>query len=302
LGPHFSGSFTIENASTTQTTPGIAQVSTVSPEYFNVLRTPLVRGRAFTDGDDQKTPLVAIVDEALAKRYFGDQDPIGRRLKRGGAASNAPWVTIAGIVGNIKSDGVDQSDQPHVYFPLFQNPSYALAVYLQTDTDPLSLTKSVRDQVQALDPNLPVFGERSMETIVADSLAQRRFTMQVVALFGVLALLLASIGIYGVMAYSVSQRTREIGIRVALGASRALILRWVLRQGLILIVIGVGTGLLAAFALMRSLQSLLFGVGATDVVTYASLAGVLAVVALAACYIPARRATKVDPIVALRDS
>jgi putative ABC transport system permease protein len=158
----------------------------------------------------------------------------------------------------------------------------------------------LREQVQAVDPNLPVFGERAMETVVSDSLGQRRFAMQVVALFGVLALLLASIGIYGVMAYAVNQRTREIGIRVALGASRAMIMRWVLRQGLVLIAIGVGTGLLAAFALMRLLQTLLFGVATTDLVTYTTLALLLAVVALAACYIPALRATKIDPLVALR--
>jgi putative ABC transport system permease protein len=147
---------------------------------------------------------------------------------------------------------------------------------------------------------LPLFGERTMQDIVSDSLAQGRLAMQVVGLFGVLALLLASIGIYGVMAYSVNQRTREIGIRVALGASRGTIMRWVLRQGLVLIAIGVSTGLLAAFALMRLLRSMLFEVATTDVVTYAALALVLAIVALAACYIPARRATKIDPLVALR--
>jgi putative ABC transport system permease protein len=160
--------------------------------------------------------------------------------------------------------------------------------------------KSLREQVQAVDSNLPVFGERTMKSVVADSVGQRRFAMQVVALFGVLALLLASIGIYGVMAYSVNQRTREIGIRMALGASRTTIMRWVLRQGLVLIAIGVGTGLLAAVALMRLLRSLLFGVATTDVVTYGALAFVLAIVALLACYIPARRATKIDPLVALR--
>jgi putative ABC transport system permease protein len=175
-----------------------------------------------------------------------------------------------------------------------------MAVYLQTDLDPMTFAKTLREQVQAVDPNLPVFGERSMESVVSESLGQRRFAMQVVALFGVLALLLASIGIYGVMAYSVNQRTREIGIRVALGASTGAIMGWVLRQGLVLIVVGVSTGLLAAFGLMRLLRSLLFGVAATDLVTYAALAAVLAVVALVACYIPARRATRIDPLIALR--
>ena len=204
------------------------------------------------------------------------------------------------MVGNIKSDGFDQPDQPHAYSPILQNPNYSMAVFLKTESGPGSLITSVRQQVKAVDPNLPVFGERMMEDVVSDSLAQRRFAMQVVGLFGVLALLLASIGIYGVMAYSVSQRTREIGIRVALGASRAIILRWVLRQGMLLILAGVATGLLGAFALTRLLRSLLFGVAPTDLITYGALAGLLAVVALLACYIPARRATKVDPLVALR--
>jgi putative ABC transport system permease protein len=175
-----------------------------------------------------------------------------------------------------------------------------MAVFLKTESSPLSLVKSLREQVRAVDPNLPLFGERTMQDVVSDSLAQRRFAMQVVGLFGVLALLLASIGIYGVMAYSVSQRTREIGIRVALGASRGVILRWVLGQGMVLILAGVSTGLIGAFALTRLLRTLLFGVAPTDPITYVGVAVLLALVALLACYIPARRATKVDPLVALR--
>ena len=300
LGPHNTNGFTIEEQASTDSSQPSAQGSAVSPEFFNALRVPLVRGRVFTPGDDQNTPNVVIVDDALANRYFGYQDPIGHRIKPGGRNSNAPWATVVGLVGNVKSDGFDQPDQPHLYFPIFQRPGYAMAVYLQTGPEPTTLVKSLREQVQAVDSNLPVFGERTMKSVVADSVGQRRFAMQVVALFGVLALLLASIGIYGVMAYSVNQRTREIGIRMALGASRTTIMRWVLRQGLVLIAIGVGTGLLAAVALMRLLRSLLFGVATTDVVTYGALAFVLAIVALLACYIPARRATKIDPLVALR--
>ncbi|HJX92785.1 MAG TPA: ABC transporter permease [Pyrinomonadaceae bacterium] len=300
LGPHNSNGFTIEDQASADNTVPTAQGNAVSPDFFNALRIPLIRGRVFTAGDDQSAANVLVVDEAFAKRYFATQDPVGHRLKPGGRASNAPWFTVVGVVGNIKSDGFDQPDQPHVYVPIFQRPGYAMAVYLQTDLDPLTFAKTLREQVQAVDPNLPVFGERSMESVVSDSLGQRRFAMQVVALFGVLALLLASIGIYGVMAYSVNQRTREIGIRVALGASRGAIMGWVLRQGLVLIVVGVTTGLLAAFGLMRLLRSLLFGVAATDLVTYTALAAVLAVVALVACYIPARRATRIDPLVALR--
>jgi putative ABC transport system permease protein len=300
IGPHNTGPFTIEDQAGVETSLPLAQASVVSPDYFRVLNTPLVRGRLFAESDDDKAPNVVLIDEALMRRFFSDRDPIGHRIKRGGRGSNAPWMTIAGIVGNIKTDGFDQPDQPHLYVPILQSPAKAMAVYLRTDTSPSSLTQSLREQIRAVDPNLPVFGERTMQSVVSDSLAQRRFAMQVVGLFGVLALLLASIGIYGVMAYSVSQRTREIGIRVALGASKGVILRWVLRQGMLLILAGVATGLLGAFALTRLLRTLLFGVAPTDLITYGALAGLLAVVALLACYIPARRATKVDPLVALR--
>ena len=300
IGPHNSGTFTIEDQGNVDSSLPVALGSAVSADYFRVLGAPLVRGRLFTEGDDFKAPNVAIVDEAFAARFFQNQDPVGHRIKRGGRGSNAPWMTITGVVGNIKSDSFDQPDQPHLYLPILQTPGYAMAVYLKTETAPVGLINSLRERVRAVDPNLPLFGERTMEDVVADSLAQRRFAMQVVGLFGVLALLLASIGIYGVMAYSVNQRTREIGIRVALGASRGNILRWVLQQGVALIGAGVAVGLLAAFAMSRLLRSLLFNVAPTDIITYAALAALLAIVALFACYIPARRATKVDPLVALR--
>src|SRR4029079_12606684 len=205
-----------------------------------------------------------------------------------------------GVVGNIKSEGFDQADQPHLYLSMLQQPGYAMAVYLKTQGDPASFTNALRQQVQAVDPNLPLFGESTMDSLISASLAQRRFAMQVVGLFGVLALLLAGIGIYGVMAYSVTQRTREIGIRVALGASKGNIMKWVLRQGMILICIGLAAGLIAAFAVTRLLRTLLCVVTTSDLITYVSLAAVRGVVALIACYIPARRATRVDPLTALR--
>jgi putative ABC transport system permease protein len=164
----------------------------------------------------------------------------------------------------------------------------------------MTVTQSVREQVRALDRDLPVFGERTMSQVAAESVSRRRFAMQLVGLFGILALLLAAVGIYGVIAYSVTQKTREIGIRVALGASRSAILRWVLKQGMILTIAGVVIGIVGALALTRLLRSLLFGVGPTDVVTYGALAVLLTIVALIACYVPARRATKVDPLIALR--
>jgi len=300
VGPHNSGGFTIEGDAVTNNAIPTAQVGLVSPDYFRTMETPLKRGRFFTDADDRQAPQVVLIDEALAARYFSNRDPVGLRIKRGGPASEAPWMTIVGLVGNIKSDGFDKPDQPHLYFPIFQNPAYAMAIYLRTDVAPLTVTQSVREQVRSLDRDLPVFGERTMSQVAAESVSRRRFAMQLVGLFGILALLLAAVGIYGVIAYSVTQRTREIGIRVALGASRSAILRWVLKQGMVLTIAGVVIGLVGALALTRLLRSLLFGVGPTDLVTYGALAVLLTIVALIACYVPARRATKVDPLIALR--
>ena len=300
VGPHNTAGFTIEGDAVTNNAIPTAQISLVSPDYFRTIETPLKRGRFFTDADDRQAPPVVLIDEALAERYFTNRDPVGLRIKRGGPQSQAPWMTVVGIVGNVKSDGFDKPDQPHLYQPIFQNPAYAMAIYLRTDVAPSSVTPSLREQVRAVDRDLPVFGETTLTQVAAESVSRRKFTMQLVALFGVLALLLAGVGIYGVIAYSVTQRTREIGIRVALGASRSAILRWVLKQGLVLTIAGVVVGLLGALALTRLLRSLLFGVGPTDVVTYGALAILLTIVALIACYVPARRATKVDPLVALR--
>ena len=292
--------FTIEDQPATDANSLRTKFSSVSADYFRVLGTPLVRGRFFEPGDAEQAPRVALINEALAHRFFPNMDPIGRHVKPGPRESEAQWRTIIGVVGNIKSDGFDQPDQPYLYFPILQNPGYSMAVYVRTGGPVAGLTQAMRQEVQAVDPNLPLFGEQTMEDVVSASLAQRRFAMQVVGLFGVLALFLAGVGIYGVMAYSVTQRTREIGIRLALGASTGSIFSWLLRQGMRLTLIGVGIGLLGALALTRLLRGLLFGIAPTDVVTYAGLTLLLAAVALLACYVPARRATKVDPLVALR--
>jgi predicted permease len=292
--------FTIEGDAVTNNDIPTVQVGVVSPDYFRTMEIPLKRGRFFTDSDDRQAPRVVIIDQALAERYFANRDPVGLRIRPGSATSTQPWMTIVGIVGNVKSDGFDQPDQPHLYFNIFQNPSKALAIYLKTDVAPLALTQAVREQIHAEDRDLPVFGETTMAQIAAESMSRRKFTMQLIGLFGILALLLAGVGIYGVIAYSVTQRTREIGIRVALGASRSAILRWVLKQGMILTVAGIAVGLIGAFLLTRLLRSLLFGIGPTDILTYGVLAILLTLVALIACYVPARRATKVDPLIALR--
>jgi predicted permease len=294
------GVFTIEDQPAIEGNLPRSKFTAVSPDYFRVLGTPLVRGRFFESGDDVDAARVALIDETMVRRFFPNTDPIGRHIKPGPRESKAPWLTIAGVVGNIKTDGFDKPDQPHIYLPIFQNPGYSMAVYVRTEGDPAGLAQALRQQVQEVDPNLPLFGEQTMDDLISASLAQRRFAMRVVALFGVLALFLAGIGIYGVMAYSVTQRTREIGIRLALGASRASILNWLLRQGMRLTLIGVAVGLVGALALTRLLRGLLFGIAPTDVVTYGGLTLLLAAVSLLACYIPARRATKVDPLIALR--
>ena len=300
IGTHQSFPFVVEDRPAEDANPLRAQPSAVSEDYFKVLRIPLTKGRTFTSSDDIHSLPVAVIDETFAQRFFPGQDPIGRHIKPKPRESKAPWITIVGVVGNVKTDGFDQPDQAHLYRPLGQNPNYSLAVYLRTGGNPLALAPMLRKEVQSIDRNLPVFGEQAMSTLVADSLAQRRFAVELVGLFGIVALLLAGIGIYGVMSYSVSQRTREIGIRIALGASRRTILGWVLKQGMLLSIVGVSIGVLAAIAFSRVLRGLLFGVAPTDVVTYVTVGGLLCLVALLACYVPARRATRVNPIKALK--
>jgi predicted permease len=279
----------------------IAEFASVDPAFFPIMRMPLLAGRLFADADDDKSQPVAIIDEALAHRYWPGQDPLGKRIKPVGVQSTALWMTIVGEVGNIKSDGLDSSAAPHVYVPNYQRPSYAMSVYIRTKSAPASLADAIRQTVQSIDPNVPVFAVRAMDDIVARSTAQRRFAMQIVGVFAVVALLLAAIGIYGVMAYSVSQRTHEIGIRMALGAQPGDVLSMTLGEGGRLVALGLGSGLLGAVILTRFLRSLLFNVAPTDAVTFASVSALLAVVALLACYVPALRATRVDPLVALRD-
>jgi putative ABC transport system permease protein len=298
IRPHGARSYTIEDQTTADNNLVRIETSAVSPDFFRALDTPLVRGRFFTDGDDRAGAPVAIIDQAAANRYWPNIDPIGRRIKVGGRGSPSPWMTVAGVVKTIKMDGLDLPSQPHVYLSLLQNPGYALAIFARAEGDPAPLAQPVLQQVQAVNHDLPVFGEEAMTTLVRDSLAQRVFVVRLVGLFGVLALLLAGVGIYGTMAYSVTQRTREIGIRIALGASQRSILVWVVARGLRLTMMGIAIGGACAVALTRLLRGMLFEVAPTDPATYFGLAAVLAAVALLACYLPARRATRIDPMVA----
>ncbi|MBV8858086.1 MAG: ABC transporter permease [Acidobacteria bacterium] len=266
--------------------------------YFETMRVPLKSGRYFDERDAKDSTPVAIIDESMARTYWRGADPVGRRLKTGG--DDAPWLTIVGVVGGVKQYALDTDSRVTVYLPHGQNPSGTMYLVARTSSDPDALAPALVREARAIEPNVAVFDVKTMEGRLSESLARRRFAMLALGLFALVALLLAAVGIYGVMSYSVAQRTREIGVRVALGASRRDVLGLVLKRGMLLALVGIGAGLAGAFALTRLMASLLFGVSAADPVTYAAIALLLGTAALLACYVPARRATKVDPMVALR--
>jgi putative ABC transport system permease protein len=293
--------FVIEGRPDDSRTTPVAEFAGVSPNYFEVLRTPLIRGRVFLDSDEPKSQQVAIIDQTLANRYWPGQDPLGAHIQFNPQPNNPNWVTIVGVVGDMKSDGFEAPLAPHIYLPVFQGPPYASVLFLRTNANPGTLGDQIRTEVQSVDSNLPLFSVRTLDEVVARSMAERRFALEILALFAAVALLLAAIGIYGVMSYAFSRRIHELGIRIALGAQRKDILRMTLSEGMKLVVAGLVVGVVGAILLTRFLRTLLFNVTATDPVVFISIAALLAAVALLACYIPARRATRVDPLVALRE-
>jgi predicted permease len=293
--------FTIEGQATDSERAPIAEFAAVTPEYFRVLQVPLLAGRNFADSDTVQAQQVVLIDQTLQRRYWPNQDPLGKQVKIGPANAQNRWLTIVGVVGDIKSDGLDVPTAPHMYLPVRQNPGYASVVYLRSGGNTESLGESIRHEVQSLDPNIPVFSIRTMDEVIARSMAERRFALQLLGIFATVALLLAAIGIYGVMAYSFAQRTHEIGIRIALGAQRMDIFRMTLGEGMQLVLAGVVIGLIGAASLTRFVRSMLFDVSSADPPTFAAISATLAGVAFLACYIPARRATRVDPLIALRE-
>jgi len=272
----------------------------VSGHYFEAMQIPLLKGRLFNDQDTVEKPRVLVVDEFMAQQLWPNEDPLGKRISSGDLAAKPEWATIIGVVGRIKQDTLDSDSRMALYMTEDQFIGRAMNIVLRSTTDPASMASAVNQELHELDRDLPTYRVITMDQRVAESLSRRRFTTILLTLFAGLALALAAIGIYGVMAYLVSQGTRELGIRMALGATPPAILRLVIRQGLVLALCGVGIGLMAAVAFARLVSGLLFGVRATDPVTFGAIAVLLTAVALLASYIPARRAARIDPMISLR--
>ena len=268
-------------------------------DYFRTMNIALQRGRVFTDQDTSSTPDVMVVSNAFAQRYFGGEEPLGRRIVFDGP--NKSPREIVGVVADIRRNGLDTAVEPEVYVSYLQKPERRMNVVMHTDAlDTAQLTQAARAEVKAFDPNQAIWRSHTLEQLLGTSVAPRRFNMMLLAVFAGVALVLAAVGLYGVMSYAVSWRTQEIGIRMALGARRTDVLSLVVRQGMTMALLGLAIGLVGAFGLSRLLRGLLYGVSPTDPLTFAGVSIVLMVVSVLACLVPARRATKVDPIVALR--
>lgn len=276
----------------------VASYRVVSPEYFQVLSVPLLKGRVFTDQDVREVQSVIVVNQSMARSVFGNEDAIGKRLFVGGAKNASE---IIGIVGDVRHSSLDQEPKPEMYVSYLQTPRPVYTLAVRTNLEPTSMAGAVRNEIWAIDKDQPITSVKTMEQMRSESLASLRFNTVALSIFAGIGLVLAAVGIYGVMAYSVGQRTHEIGIRMALGAQPGSVLRMVLGQGMVLVLMGVVIGLAASFALTRIMASLLYGVTPTDPLTFAFIAVALTLVALVANYIPARRSTKVDPLLALRE-
>jgi putative ABC transport system permease protein len=271
----------------------------INARYFEAMGVRLIKGRVFTERDDAKGPPVVIINEAMANRVWPNEEALGKRIRFGGPTMG--WGEIVGVVENVKHDGLHLADSPHCYEPHLQQPWPFLAIAVRARTNQAALLASVRQAVRKIDPNMPIANPRPMEERMGEVLATRRLALALFSLFAVVALLLAAIGLYGVMSYGVTQRAHELGLRIALGATSSDTLKLIIGQGMKLAALGVALGVGGALAVSRLMANLLFGVSATDPLTFAVIALLLTLVALLACYIPARRATKVDPMIALRD-
>ena len=296
----------VEGRQTESRQPPLVERSDVTPEYFHLLGIPVLRGRLFNDGDDENAPLVAVINQAMAETYWPGEDPLGRRLRVGrgrvgvGLHARKTWITIVGVIADARTESVANADVPQMYLSLYQDTPKELAIFLRGDLNASAIPEEVRAMVQSVNPGLPVYGAKTLDDAVSASLEQRRFSMDIVAAFAITALLLAGLGIYGVISYIVNERTRDIGIRLALGAQRGRIMAMVLRQGLGLAIAGAALGLVGSVIVSHLMAGLLYGVMPSDPLTLIGVTLALTGVALAACYLPARRAIRVDPMIALR--
>ncbi len=300
-GNNSSGSFRIEGRDVPQgqSLPhGDRWAATT--DYFSTMKIPIVRGRFFDDRDTMESQPVAIIDETMQRKYWPNEDPVGKRISFQGGQQNPIWREIVGIAGHVKHRGLEGESRVQYYIPHSQVQNANMNLAVRTDADPTSLAGVVRGAINGMDKDLPVFRVQTLEQYVIDSMAQRRFALTLLGIFALVALALASVGLYGVLSYSVTQRSHEIGIRLALGARVTDVLRLVIGQGMLLALAGVALGVVGAFLLTRLMANLLFGVTASDPLTFVAIALLLTLVALVACFVPARKAMKVDPMVALR--
>jgi predicted permease len=279
--------------------------SIVSPEYFHLLGIPLLRGRLLNDQDLEDTPQVAVINQAAARTYWPGQDPLGKRVRLRldprdlSSSGTPPWTMIVGVIADARTESLADLAIPQIYRSVYQRPSKDLTIFLRGQLDPSTISAQVREQVQSIDPELPVFHAQTLDDVLSTSLSVRRFSMEMVASFAATALLLAGLGIYGTISYVVNEQRREIAIRLALGAQRGNILKMVLRRGLGLAAAGAGLGVAGALLVSHLMAGLLFGVSPHDPATFAGVTLVLTTVALAASYIPALRAMRLDPITTL---
>jgi predicted permease len=294
-------SFVVEGRTPDRANPMIAIFSSVTPGYFDAIGVPLFRGRLFADSDAREAPKVAIINRSFAERIFPGGDPLGKRVALSDNPGPGDWATVVGIVADARSQDIQTEPGIQLFMPYSQRASSGMAIVVRTAGDPARLSTDLRRAVSEIDPEQPTYAIATMRSVVSDSMGQPRFRALLIGIFAGIALLLAAAGIYGVLSYTVMQRTHEIGIRVALGAERGHVLRLIVGHGMRLAAIGVGIGLLGGLAVSRFLKAVLFGVETTDLATFAAVPGILLLVALAACAIPGWRATRVDPVVALRE-